>query len=111
MPIIGTAMSLVGGTLTLTAIPGDQYWFIQNQSTTAILNISIPSKTGSVQLNAATVTDVGGWLDSYKFPFRPTSFLLTSTDLTAQFCAWSSPEPPEMSQARSFAPFLDSGRR
>jgi hypothetical protein len=92
--VFGQANALVNGAIILTAVAGDQYWFIQNQSTTAVLNISIPGKTGSIQLGAASATTPGDWLDRDKFPFDPLSFTLTSTDLTAQFCAWSSNIPP-----------------
>ena len=104
--VLGTAEFLVSGSITLTAIPGDKYWFFQNKSILSAIDISIPGKTGSVRLDVCQSAGLsGGWIDRNTFPFDPVSFTLTSVgnaDPTAQFCAWSSPSPPAIqSQVRA----------
>jgi hypothetical protein len=98
--VLGQAMNLVGGTITLTIPIGTQYFFIQNQDTQPI-QMTVPGLIGGPILNPYVTQAVGfsgDWLDIPGFPFLPASITLTSVGptptATAQFAAWPSANPP-----------------
>jgi len=99
MADFGQAKNLVSNTITLNLPAGCQYWFIHNQDI-APLQITAPGLVGGPCLKeAGSAGSSGEWIDSFRFPFFPSSFTLTSAGAspvsTGQFGAWASTAVPQ----------------
>lgn len=114
MATFGGPSNLIANTMTLILPPEAKYWFLECRDV-AFLDVQfVGLRAGAcspIGLNPALVPGgVGDWLDSFRFPFLPTSVILTSTIATARFASGWSPTPPELSQMMATAGYLNQAR-
>lgn len=114
MANFGGVMNLASNTATLILPAEAKFWFIQCRDI-AFLDVEfVGLRAGAcspIGLGAAPVLGgFGDWIDSFRFPFFPTSVILTSSIVNARFASGWSPVPPELSQMVATVGYLNQAR-